>query len=149
MFKLLRIGVFALPLVAGTAWAQGSGTSGSSGGPTVTPPVTNDTRTPLQQKAGKLDDTVPALPGDATQPTDIPNTVKDSDRSAMPDSTGMTTPGSGATDQKVQKKQRTPPPPKSKSDESTLERKSDVEHDATKIDNRAVDPTKDQLNSDK
>ena len=129
MYKLIRIALFALPLTAGAAWAQGSGTSGSSGAPgsQVTPPVTDDTRTPLQQKAGRIDDTTPALPGDATKPVDIPNTVKDSNRSGMPEKKTHKT--------KVLNK-----------DESTLERKSDT----TSLDNKLdSDTNKDMLNSDK
>ena len=65
--------------------------SGSAGAPGSTgrrPPVTDDTRTPLQQKAGRIDDTTPALPGDATKPADIPNTVPESEsRPRCPDST--------------------------------------------------------------
>ena len=142
MYKLLRIALFALPLAGGAAFAQGSGTSGSAGAPgaTMTPPVTNDTRTPLQQKAGRTDDTAPAMPGDATKPSDIPNTVPESDRTAMPDTTGMTTPGSGATDKKVHKRIH-------KSDQ-TIEHKTTVDHDTTKMDDKA-DTTREQMNSDK
>jgi hypothetical protein len=156
MYKLLRIALFAAPLVGGVAWAQASGTSGSAGAPgSVTPPpVTDDTRTPLQQKAGRLDDTTPVLPGDATKPVDIPNTVKESDRTGMPDANGMTTPGSQGTDKKVHKRKgAAAPAPKSeapKSDESTLDRKSDVDHDATRMQNKLdSDLNKDQLDSDK
>jgi hypothetical protein len=148
MYKLIRIALFALPLAAGTAWAQGSGTSGSAGAPgsQVTPPVTDDTRTPLQQKAGRIDDTTPAMPGDATKPVEIPNTVKDSNRTGLPEGTDMNTPGSGATDKKVHKKAI-------KKSESTLERKSGPVDDTTrttKTDNKLdSDAVKDQLNSDK
>jgi hypothetical protein len=140
MYKVLRMALFALPLAGGVAWAQGSGTSGSAGAPGTTgttPSVTDDTRTPTQQKAGKLDDTMPALPGDATKPVDIPNTVPKSDRSGMPDSTDMTTP------QKKVHKTRT------KTDESRIERKSDVDHDTTRMQDKPSDVTRDQLNSDK
>lgn len=152
MYRLLRIALFAAPLVGGVAWAQASGTSGSAGAPgSVTPPpVTDDTRTPLQQKAGRLDDTTPVLPGDATKPADIPNTVKDSDRPGMPDASGMTTPGSQATDKKVHKRKGATQAPSPKSDESTLDRKSDVDHDATRMQNKLdSDLNKDQLDSDK
>jgi len=133
MYKLLRIALFAAPLAGGVAWAQASGTSGSAGAPgTITPPVTNDTRTPLQQKAGRLDDTQPVLPGDATKPADVPTTNKESDRAAMPDT-------------------------RNKADESTLPRKSDVDHDTTRMQNDTTrmqnkvdsDLKKDQLDSDK
>ena len=147
MYKLLRIALFALPLAGGAAWAQGSGTSGSAGAPgnNLNPPVTDDTRTPLQQKAGRIDDTTPAMPGDATKPVDIPNTVKDSNRSGMSEGTDMNTPGSQATDKKVHKRRTI------KRDESTFERKSDVvNHDTTKMDDKLDgDAHKDQLNSDK
>ncbi|HEY2745160.1 MAG TPA: hypothetical protein VGL86_11075 [Polyangia bacterium] len=87
MYKLIRIALFALPLAGGAAWAQGSGTSGSAGAPgsETTPPVTDDTRTPTQEKAGRIDDTTPALPGDATKPTRVPNTVDQSSTPALPD----------------------------------------------------------------
>jgi hypothetical protein len=140
MYKLLRIALFAAPLAGGAAWAQASGTSGSAGAPgTIIPPVTDDTRTPLQQKAGRLDDTQPVLPGDATKPADIPNTNKDSDRTAMPDSSAP--------------ENKTAPPatgaPKNP-DESTLPRKSDADQDATKMENKVdSDLKKDQLDSDK
>jgi hypothetical protein len=157
MYKLLRMAVFTMPLVGGVAWAQGSGTSGSAGAPGTmgtTPSVTDDTRTPTQKKANGLDDTMPALPGDATKPVDIPNTVPKSDRSGMPDTTDMTSPGSGATDKKVHKKTRTT---RTKTDESSIERKSDVDHDTTRMKNKGPDltipdtsdTTRDQLNSDK
>ncbi|MDB4968650.1 MAG: hypothetical protein JWN44_4339 [Myxococcales bacterium] len=155
MFKLLRMALFAMPLASGVAFAQGSGTSGSAGAPgtagtgTATATVPDDTRSPTQQKAGKIDDTMPALPGDATKPVDIPNTVPKSDRSGMPDTTDMTTPGSGATDKKVHKKVRSTTT--TKTDESRMDRKSDVDHDSTRIDNnmKAHDTTRDQLDSDK
>jgi hypothetical protein len=147
MYKLLRIALFALPLAGGAAWAQGSGTSGSAGAPgtQVTPPVTDDTRTPVQQKAGRIDDTTPAMPGDATKPVDIPNTVKESNRAGMPEGTDMNTPGSQATDKKTHKRKVI------KHDESSIERKSDaVDHDTTKMDHKLdSDTQKDQLNSDK
>ena len=86
MYKMIRIALFALPLAGGVAWAQSSGTSGSSGfpGDNNTPPATNDTRTPIQEKAGRIDDTTPVLPGDATKPTRVPNTVEESNRPAVP-----------------------------------------------------------------
>lgn len=146
MFKLLRIALFAAPLAGGAAWAQGSGTSGSAPAPgTNTPSVTDDTRTPLQQKAGRIDDTTPALPGDATKPVDVPNTVPESDRNGISDTTGMTTPGSQATDKKVHK------PKGAKSDESTLERKSDaIDRDTTSVRHKTSgDLQRDQLDSDK
>jgi len=128
MYKLLRIALFAMPLAGGAAWAQGSGTSGSAGAPgaNATPPVTNDTRTPLQQKAGRIDDTTPALPGDATKPTQVPNTVEESNTTGMPEN-------------------------KAAPDERSLDRKSDaLDHDSTKIENESDhDAAKDQLNSDK
>jgi hypothetical protein len=137
MYKLLRIALFALPLAGGTALAQGSGTSGSAGAPgtNMTPPVTDDTRTPLQQKAGRIDDTTPVLPGDATKPAEIPGTVKESNAPALPES----------TDKKTHKTKTL------NKDESTLERKSDVvDHDTSKMDNKVdSDLNKDQLNSDK
>jgi hypothetical protein len=126
MFRLFRITLFALPLAGGVAWAQGSGTSGSAGAPgAVTPPVTGDTdtRTAPQQKAGRLDDTTPALPGDATKPVDIPNTVRESDRAGLPDR---------------------PPAPKA------TKPKKDVTPDTTKMQNKVDrDVTRDPLNSDK
>lgn len=89
MYKLIRIALVALPLGAGAAWAQGSGTSGSAGAVgdpgTLKPPVNDDTRTPTQKKAGRIDEATPAVPGDATRPEDVPNTVPESDRSAMPE----------------------------------------------------------------
>lgn len=150
MYKWIRIALFALPFAGGAAFAQGSGTSGSAGAPGSVnpPPVTNDTRTPMQEKAGRIDDTTPALPGDATKPIDVPNTVRDSNRNAMPDTTGMTTPGSQSTDKKVHKRKGAEP----KVDESTLPRKSDVvDHDTTsKTPNKLdSDLNKDQLDSDK
>ena len=140
MYKWIRIAVVALPLAGGAAFAQGSGTSGSAGAPgTVTPPpVTNDTRTPTQEKAGRIDDTNPALPGDATKPVEVPNTVRDSNRNGMPDTTGMTTPGSQATDKKVHKREG-------------VEQKSDSGlRDSTKTNGKLDhDLTRDQLDSDK
>jgi hypothetical protein len=136
MYKLLRIALFAVPLAGGAAWAQGSGTSGSAGAPAAnpTPPVTDDTRTPLQQKAGRIDDTTPALPGDATKPTQVPNTNEQSNTPAVPDKK------STLPDDKAM-------PP---ADESALPHKSDVDHDSTKIDNKAdSDAAKDQSNTDK
>lgn len=132
MNKLLRIAFLAAPLAGGVAWAQGSGTSGSAPAPgNAAQSVTDDTRTPLQQKAGRIDDTTPALPGDATKPVDIPNTVHDSD------ATGMTTPGSQSTDKKVHKRSGAVAP---KSDDST-----------SKIENKSsnTDLQRDQLDSDK
>ncbi len=145
MYKWIRMALLALPLAGGVAWAQGSGTSGSAGAPgTVVPaPVTNDTRTPMQEKAGRIDDTQPALPGDATKPADVPSTVQNSNRNGMPDATGMTTPGSQATDQKVHKRRGL----EQKSDESAPPRKSDVEHDTTKMQDKSS-TTKDQLERD-
>lgn len=89
MYKLIRIAIFALPLAGGAAWAQGSGTSGSAGAPgaDTPPPVTDDTRTPVQEKAGRIDDTTPALPGDATKPTRVPNTVEESNTPPLAPST--------------------------------------------------------------
>ena len=149
MYKWIRMALFALPLAGGAAFAQGSGTSGSAGAPGSVnpPPVTNDTRTPMQEKAGRMDDTTPALPGDATKPVEVPSTVRDSNRNGMPDTTGMTTPGSQATDKKVHKPKGAEP----KSDESTLPRKSDVDHDTTSNMNHQLDrdQTRDQLDSDK
>jgi hypothetical protein len=146
MYKLLRIALFTAPLAGGVAWAQGSGTSGSAAAPgNPSQSVTDDTRTPVQQKAGRIDDTTPALPGDATKPVDVPNTVRDSDRSGVPDATGMTTPGSQATDKKVHKRG-------TKSDQSTIERKSNtIDNDTTKIQNKSSDTDlkRDQLDSDK
>ena len=129
MYKSLRIALFALPLAGGVAWAQGSGTSGSAGAPTTTsttPPVTNDTRTPLQQKAGRVDDTTPTLPGDATKPTQVPNTVEESNTTNMPEN-------------------------KAAPADRTLDQKPDtVDHDTTKIENKSDrDAAKDQLGSDK
>lgn len=157
MYKLLRMAVFALPLAGGAAWAQASGTSGSAGAPgsAMTPPVTDDTRTPLQHRAGRMDDTAPALPGDATKPVEVPNRVEE--RSATPDTTDMTTPGSGATDKKVHKTRKS-----TTTDESRIERKSDStldtdrndnagkSDDTTKMENKSLDNgARDQLNSDK
>ena len=64
MYRLLRIAVVLAPLGGGAAWAQGSGTSGSAGAPggTLTPPLSGDTRTPMQQKAQQLDEEMPAPP---------------------------------------------------------------------------------------
>ncbi|HEX9100846.1 MAG TPA: hypothetical protein VF997_01515 [Polyangia bacterium] len=123
--------LFALPLAGGAAWAQGSGTSGSAGAPggTTQPSVTDDTRTPTQQKAGRVDDAQPVLPGDATKPIEVP----ESTRSGMPDAMGA-------------------PPARPKVDESTLPRRSDADHDPTapaSDDKRGGDLSKDQLDSDK
>jgi hypothetical protein len=146
MYKLIRIALFAAPLAGGVAWAQASGTSGSAGAPGHnTPPVTNDTRTPLQQKAGRLDDTTPVLPGDATKPIDIPNTVQESNRTGMPDSSGMT-PDTAAE----KKAHKTKGAAKKNADESALPKKSDVDHDATRMQNKVdSDLNKDQLDCDK
>ncbi len=153
MYKMLRMALFALPLAGGAAWAQASGTSGSAGAPgsAMTPPVTDDTRTPTQQRAGRLDDTAPALPGDATKPVEVPNRVEERSSgpdvaNPQPDTSGMTTPGSEATDKKVHKRRG--------ADEKRIERKSDVEHQSTestsKIENKSIDnSTRDQLDSDK
>ncbi|HEX8951012.1 MAG TPA: hypothetical protein VF945_04165 [Polyangia bacterium] len=126
--------LFALPLAGGAAWAQGSGTSGSAGAPggTTQPSVTDDTRTPTQQKAGRVDDAQP-LPGDATRPIEVPGAVPESPRSGMPDAMGV-------------------PPAPPKVDESTLPRRSDADHDPTaptSDDKRGGDLSKDQLDSDK
>jgi hypothetical protein len=158
MYKLLRMAVFALPLAGGAAWAQASGTSGSAGAPgsAMTPPVTDDTRTPLQQRAGRLDDTAPAMPGDATKPVEVPNRVEerattpDTVTPSAPSDTGnqMNAPGSEPTDKQIHKHETT--------DESRMERKSDTTLDTdrndntTKMENKSLDNAdKDQLNSDK
>jgi len=139
MYKLLRIALFTAPLAGGVAWAQGSGTSGSAAAPgSPSQSVTGDTRTPVQQKAGRIDDTTPALPGDATKPIDVPNTVRDSDRSGVPDATGMTTPGSQSTDKKVHKRKGAIESDKTKSDTTKIENKSSD-----------TDLQRDQLDSDK
>ena len=142
MYKLLRIALLAAPLGGGVAWAQASGTSGSAAA--FPPPVTSDTRTPMQQRAGRLDDTQPALPGDATRPMDVPNTVPDSNRTGMPDTgTGLTTPGT--SDETAPKPKSVPP-----RDESQIERRSDVDHDTSSLHNKLdSDTTRDQLDSDK
>ncbi|MCA1664362.1 MAG: hypothetical protein LC659_08855 [Myxococcales bacterium] len=139
MYKLLRIALLTAPLAGGVAWAQGSGTNGSAAAPgNPSQSVTDDTRTPVQQKAGRMDDTMPALPGDATKPVDVPNTVRDSDRSGVPDATGMTTPGSQSTDKKVHRRRGAIESDKTKSDPTT------------KIENRSdTDLQRDQLDSDK
>ena len=127
MNRLLRITLLALPLAGGAAWAQGSGTSGSAGAPgdSASSPATNDTRTPLQQKAGRMDDTTPAMPGDATKPADVPNTVPESNRTGIPEA---------------------PPPPPDKANPD----KPEVDHDTTKMQNKLdSDVNKDQLDSDK
>jgi hypothetical protein len=139
MYKLLRIALFTAPLVGGVAWAQGSGTSGSAAAPgNPSQSVTDDTRTPVQQKAGRIDDTTPALPGDATKPVEVPNTVRDSDRTGVPDATGMTTPGSQSTDKKVHKRK------------DAVESNT-TKSDTTKIENKSTDTDlqRDQLDSDK
>lgn len=135
MYKLLRIAVFVVPLGAGAAWAQGSGTSGSAGTPggTMMPSPTDDTRTPLQQKAQQVDDATPALPGDATRATNIPNTAPSSDRAGLPES----------GDKKTRHR-------RAASGERAIPRRTDVEH-GNKVDK--VDKgdlgNKDELNSDK
>ena len=152
MFKLIRIALFALPLAGGAVLAHASGTSNSAGAAgSVTPPATGDTRTPTQEKAGRIDDTMPALPGDATKPIEPPNTAEPSNRNGMPDTTGMTTPGSEATDKQVHRpkgatdQSATPPV-----DESALPKKSDTTHDSTATDHKLDrDTTRDQLDSDK
>jgi hypothetical protein len=149
MYKLLRIALFAAPLAGGAAWAQGSGTSGSAPAPgtSAAPSVTDDTRTPLQQKAGRMDDTTPVLPGDATKPLDVPNTVPDSNATGIPDTSGMTAPGSRAHDKNLDQRRRKQGPSR---DESTIERKSDADRDTTRMQNKSdSDLTKDQLDSDK
>lgn len=148
MYKLVRIALFTAPLVGGVAWAQASGTSGSAGAPGgPSQSVTDDTRTPLQQKAGRIDDTTPALPGDATKPVDIPDTVRDSDRTGVPDATGMTTPGSQATDQKVHKRRGAVRSEPAKTHDDTTK----LHDDTTKIQNKSSDSDlqRDQLDSDK
>lgn len=70
MTTLFQIGLIAL-LPAGAAFAQNSGASG------VVPPTTgampsDDTRTPAQEKANKLDQASPALPGDSARPGELP-----------------------------------------------------------------------------
>ena len=136
MYKLLRIALLAAPLAGGVAWAQGSGTSGSAPAPgKMTPPVTDDTRTPLQQKAGRIDDTTPVLPGDATKPADILNTVPESNTTGLPD-----------RNKKMHK------PTGAKSDESMLPRRTDpIDRDATtNMQNKSDgDLQHDQLDSDK
>jgi hypothetical protein len=137
MYKWLRMGLFALPLVGGVAWAQGgNGSAGSA----VAGSVTDDTRTPLQQKAGRIDDTTPAMPGDATKPADIPNTNPESDRSAMPNSTGspLGQPPPGDTRAPLDTARPQPESAKPQDDTSKTEPldKNDVGN-------------KDQLNSDK
>jgi hypothetical protein len=132
MYKLLRIALFAAPLAGGVAWAQGSGTSGWAPAPgMLTPPVTDDTRTPLQQKAGRIDDTTPVLPGDATKPVDIPNTVPESNRAGIPEKKGHV---------------------KKSSDKKSIEKRSSdaLDDTTTKMQNRSdSDLTRDQLDSDK
>jgi len=154
MYKWIRMALVALPLAGGAAFAQGSGTSGSAGAPgTMMPPVTDDTRTPMQEKAGRIDDTQPVLPGDATKPAGAPDAVEQSNRNGMPDATGMTTPGSQSTDKKVHKRSGAEP----KSDESALPKRSDVEHESTKMQDQSSttkgqldsDTNRDQLDSDK
>ena len=147
MLKLLRIAVFALPLAGGAALAQASGTSGSAGAPgsVVPPPVTNDTRTPTQEKAGRIDDTMPALPGDATKPLEPPNGAEPTNRNGMPDATDMTTPGSQSTDKKVHKPKTGQP-----IDESTLPKQPGPTDDTTSTERKLDrDTTRDQLDSDK
>ena len=154
MYKLIRMAVFALPLAGGVAWAQGSGTSGSAGAPgsAMTPPVTDDTRSPVQRNAGRMDDAAPAMPGDATKPVDIPNRV---DERSSADTSGMTTPGSGATDQPIHKDKT--------KDSASIDRRSDVDvgsssdqakpkanDDSSKVENKSLDDSaRDQLDSDK
>lgn len=135
MKKWIRIAFFALPFAGGAAFAQGSGTSGSSGAPgQPTPPVTNDTRTPMQEKAGRIDDTTPVLPGDATKPVDVPNTVRDSNKSAMPPD-------------KAPKRDQVTPPAKG---ESALPKKPDALDDSSQTRNKVdSDVKRDQLDSDK
>ena len=93
MYKLLRMAVLSLPLAGGMAYAQGSGTNGSAGAVDGTQaPMgtqgTTDTRTPMQKRAGELDDTTaaPAVPGDATKPRSVPETAPMSDRAGLPES---------------------------------------------------------------
>jgi hypothetical protein len=126
IYKLCRIALVIAPLAGGAAWAQGSGTSGSAGAPgTLKPPTSDDTRTPLQQKAQQLDEATPALPGDATQPSNIPNTVPRSDRAGMPSDSGK----------KIHRRRHV--------DEREMPRRTDVDHDGKS------DIGHDQLNSDK
>jgi hypothetical protein len=145
MYKLLRIALFAAPLAGGAAWAQGSGTSGSAGAPgsAVPPQVTDDTRTPMQQKAGRLDDnTSPVVPGDATKPMPAPDRVEEGQQGKqLPDSSGMTAPPEkGPSDKTLEQPGAEPAPSdtnKPPSDTSKMENKLDS------------DTSKDQLDSDK
>jgi hypothetical protein len=82
--KWIRVGLFAVVPLAGRAvLAQASdtpsgikGTTGASGGqpagglPDVNqpPPVTDDTRTPAQQRAGKLEESPPSMPSEPSSP---------------------------------------------------------------------------------
>ena len=161
MHKLLRITLLALPLAGGVAWAQGSGTSGSAGAPSSAspPPMGVDTRTPLQKEAGRVDDTTPVLPGDATKPAEVPKAVPP-ERSGLPDATGTTpgtttpgttTPGTTTPGTEPSGKQ-TPEQKGAKSGEPTLERKLDRDQtkDTSKTENQQdSDLRKDQLNGDK
>ena len=142
--RLIQIGVFAA-LPAGAAFAQGSGAnvpntggitdkqggqgSDSANGLAGTT-ATDDTRTPAQEKARKLDQTTPSVPGDSARPGEIApksdrtdttihdTTIHQTDTSGtsgtsgsgsmdntgrMGDTTGSTTPGSGATDNDMRK----------------------------------------------
>jgi hypothetical protein len=91
MYKLLRMAVFALPLAGGVALAQGSAANSPGNAPDAVTPMgtqgTTDTRTPMQKRAGELDDNAAtAVPGDATKPRNVPETVPMSDRAGMPES---------------------------------------------------------------
>jgi hypothetical protein len=160
--RLIQIGVFAA-LPAGAAFAQGAGNNvANTGGVTdkvggqgaqranglagTTP--TDDTRTPAQEKAGKLDETAPALPGDSTRPGEItPKTTTDTDihesvhstdtgttgttgtqdnTGRMGDTTGSTTPGSGSTDSDMKKSDND-----LGSQESTTTQKKSIKHKRT------------------
>jgi hypothetical protein len=99
MYKLLRMAVFVVPLAGGAAWAQSSGAGSSAGAPLGANPTggegTLDTRTPTQKRAGQIDEgTSPAVPGDATKPAPVPQTVPQSDRAGMPESAPPSGPSS-------------------------------------------------------
>ncbi len=82
MYKLLRVALLAAPLAGGAAWAQESGTGGPTAPGTVTrPPATSDTRTPLQRKAGRIDQVPDRAP---PPPRDVPEQAPESDTTGLP-----------------------------------------------------------------
>ncbi len=64
------------PLNTGGITPQVGASGGDSTGLTGAPPVTNDTRTPTQEKARRLDQSGQPLPGDSATPGQLPNVTQ-------------------------------------------------------------------------